>query len=161
LIALAERHDGWVVGFGDEVWWSRLAQPRLHTWGGQAWRLVEKRRAKSDPEPKALACSGLLRSDTEEMLLRLVSGRSVSRVTTEFLTWVLGRLAADGKRVLVLVSRQRRLAHLARGAVLDSGAQPAGQARGRGARARMPVADQEPVAEPDRAALGAWQARDC
>jgi hypothetical protein len=31
-MALALGHPDWVVGFQDEVWWSRLAQPNLHTW---------------------------------------------------------------------------------------------------------------------------------
>ena len=47
---------------GDEVWWSRLAQPALHTWApdGQALRLVEQARPKADLDPKALAYYGLL-----------------------------------------------------------------------------------------------------
>jgi hypothetical protein len=46
-----------VVGYADEVWWSRLAQPHLHTWTeGQPLRLVAKPVTKGDPEPKALAC---------------------------------------------------------------------------------------------------------
>jgi hypothetical protein len=28
LIRLAEQHEDWLLGFEDEVWWSRLAQPR-------------------------------------------------------------------------------------------------------------------------------------
>ena len=32
LIRLAAAHSEWVLGFADEVWWSRLAQPELHTW---------------------------------------------------------------------------------------------------------------------------------
>jgi len=102
-MALAARHPDWVVGFGDEVWWSRLAQPRLHAWGEAALRLVEKARAKADTDPKALACYGLLREDTGQVLLRFVQGRPVSGVTTEFLAWVAERLAAEGKRVLVLI----------------------------------------------------------
>jgi hypothetical protein len=31
LIRWAEAHPEWVLGYVDEVWWSRLAQPRLHT----------------------------------------------------------------------------------------------------------------------------------
>src|SRR5205085_9936993 len=33
LIGLAARHPAWVVGYADEVWWSRLAQPAMHAWG--------------------------------------------------------------------------------------------------------------------------------
>jgi len=32
LIQRAMAHPAWALGFGDEVWWSRLAQPNQHTW---------------------------------------------------------------------------------------------------------------------------------
>jgi hypothetical protein len=92
------------LGFEDEVWFSRLAQPNLHAWTDQtAVRLVEKEADKADRDKKALACYGLLRSDTGQMLLRFVAGRPVSHVTTTFLAWLLRRLAADGKTALLMV----------------------------------------------------------
>ena len=104
LIRLAAAHPGWVVGFADECWWSRLAQPALHAWAaGVPLRLRESARPAGDTDPKALACYGLLRADTGELLLRFVAGRPVSQVTEDFLAWVCERLAAQGKRVLVLV----------------------------------------------------------
>src|SRR4051794_11939444 len=103
LIRLAARHPDWVVGYADEVWWSRLAQPAIHAWG--TLRLETKARAKDDPQPKALACYGLLRTDQDRVLLRFVEGRPVSRITTDFLAWGADRLAEDGKRVWVLVGR--------------------------------------------------------
>ena len=35
---------GWVVGFLDETWWSRLARPALNSWSdaGEPMRLVEQ-----------------------------------------------------------------------------------------------------------------------
>ena len=102
LIGLAARHPDWVVGYADEVWWSRLAQPAMHAWG-ETLRLHAKARAKDDPRPQALACYGLLRTDQDRVLLRFVEGRPVSRVTTAFLAWGAGRLAEEGKRVWVLV----------------------------------------------------------
>ena len=66
-------------------------------------RLHAKARAKDDPQPKALACYGLLRTDQDRVLLRFVEGRPVSRVTTAFLAWGADRLAAEGTRVWVLV----------------------------------------------------------
>ena len=50
------------MGFLDEVWWSRLAQPEQHRWVEEAerTRLQELERAKDDPDPKALACYGVL-----------------------------------------------------------------------------------------------------
>ena len=98
---MAARHPDWVVGYADEVWWSRLAQPAMHAWG--TLRLHARARAKDDAQPKALACYGLLRTDQDRVLLRFVEGRPVSRVTTAFLAWGADRLAAEGKRVWVLV----------------------------------------------------------
>jgi len=94
-----------VLGYEDEVWWSRLAQPRLCAWADkeETVRLQEHAAERTDHEPKALACYGLLRMDTKAMLLRFVEGRPLSSVTTQFLAWCCERLAEEGKRVLVLV----------------------------------------------------------
>lgn len=58
---------------------------------------------RDDPEPEALACSGLWLPERERMLLRFVAGRPVSGVTCAFLAWVAERLAAEGVRVPALV----------------------------------------------------------
>ena len=88
----------------DEVWFSRLAQPTLHTWtAGEALRLGLHPADRTDPEPKALACYGLWLPAQERMFLRFVEGRPVSPVTCAFLAWVAEPLAADGVRVLALV----------------------------------------------------------
>ncbi|MDQ5851891.1 MAG: IS630 family transposase, partial [Chloroflexota bacterium] len=52
LIRLACAHPTWAVGFLDEVWWSRLAQPAQHRWVDEAeiTRLEELERAKDDPD---------------------------------------------------------------------------------------------------------------
>jgi hypothetical protein len=101
---LAAQHPAWVLGFADETWWSRLAQPALHSWSAdKPLRLVEQVWPKGDRAPKALACYGLLRTDTHEVLLRFVDGRPVSHVTTAFLAWLCQRLATERKRVLVLL----------------------------------------------------------
>jgi hypothetical protein len=105
LIRLAAAHPDWVLGFQDETWWSRLALPAMHAWTSEdrALRLVEPTVPKGDPDPKALSCYGLLRADTGRMMVRFVSGRPVSQVTEEFLAWACDRLAAEGKRALLLV----------------------------------------------------------
>jgi hypothetical protein len=104
LICLAERHPDWVLGYQDEVWWSRLARPDPHAWSGsEPMRLHQRPADAEDREPKALACYGLLRGDTGGMLLRFVDGRPVSQVTEEFLAWACERLASEGKRALLLI----------------------------------------------------------
>jgi DDE superfamily endonuclease len=84
-----------------------VKQPSLHTWTDEPTRLVEQSVANDDPDPKALACYGLfLRpagDDPEELWLRFVDGRPVSGITTQFLADCCARLAARGKRALLLV----------------------------------------------------------
>jgi transposase len=104
LIQLCETQEEWVLGFLDEVWWSRLAQPQLKSWTeDKSLRLLEKERNKADSDPKALCCYGLLRADVDQVLLRFVDGRPVSQVTIDFLEWVCGRLVQSDKKVFVLV----------------------------------------------------------
>ena len=111
MIRLATTHPDWALGFADEVWWSRVAQPAVRAWTatGQPLRLVEQTVAKG--EAKALACYGLLArwweeptDDPDEVLwLRFVAGRPLSGVTTQYLAWCCERLAAAGKTALLLV----------------------------------------------------------
>jgi hypothetical protein len=106
---LAIGHPTWGLGFADEVWWSRLAQPDQHGWVAphEGIRLQELARAKDDPDPKALACYGLLLrrrpEHADQMLLRFVDGRPVSTVTIDFLAWSCERLAAQGITGLLLI----------------------------------------------------------
>jgi hypothetical protein len=48
LMRLALAHPDWVLGFEDEVWWSRLARPALSSWvlADQPPRLIEQTVAK-------------------------------------------------------------------------------------------------------------------
>ena len=97
------------MGFVDEVWWSRLAQPNLHTWTGPhtELRLLEKQLPPDDADPKALACYGVLLRGTarlpDQVWVRFASGQPVSGLTTQFLTWCCTKLAAAGLRVWVLI----------------------------------------------------------
>jgi hypothetical protein len=82
----------WALGFLDEVWWSRLAQPALHAWTpadqSSGLHLVEQAAAPDDPDPKALACYGALvchPARPEQLWLRFVDGLPVSAVTIQFL----------------------------------------------------------------------------
>jgi hypothetical protein len=112
LIRRWTSHPQWLLGFEDETWWSRLARPSLHAWteAGAPLRLQELTVPKDDPEPKALACYGLLVRERDQAgnvreaaWLRFVDGRPVSPVTIEFLDWCLAKAAAAGKEALLLV----------------------------------------------------------
>ena len=106
---MAFDHPTWAVGFLDEVWWSRLAQPEQHRWVADAdrTRLEELARAKDDPDPKALACSGVLvrrhPHHADQLLLRFVDGRPVSAVTCNFLAGCSERLAQQGVTAWLLI----------------------------------------------------------
>jgi hypothetical protein len=111
LIALAERHPEYALGFQDEVWWSRVTQPTLRAWADadSALRLVDQTAPKDDPDRKALACYGLLVScpaapDTlpEQVWLRFVEDRPISAVTTQYLAWCCAQLGQLGKTALLM-----------------------------------------------------------
>ncbi|MDQ4063012.1 MAG: hypothetical protein M3122_03755 [Actinomycetota bacterium] len=69
---LSESNKGWVVGFEDETWWSRLALPSMHhAWSadGEPSRLVQRSiTKKDDPDPKKAisSCYGLYLPELEE-----------------------------------------------------------------------------------------------
>lgn len=101
-----------MLGFADEVWWSRVAAPAVRAWTatGQPLRLVEQAVARE--EPKALACYGLLTrwwdgpaaaDPAGALWLRFVDGRPISGVTIQYLAWCCAKLAAAGKTALLLV----------------------------------------------------------
>ena len=98
----------WALGCGDAGWWSRLAQPNHHGWTDAAAtdKLQELSRPTDDPEPTALACDGLLlrpgRLQADQRWLRLVTGRPVSAVTSDFLAWCSAQLAVQGFTALLL-----------------------------------------------------------
>ena len=106
---LAATHPDWVLGVEDAVGWSRVSQPHVSAWTatGQPLRLVEQSVAKADPDPKALACYGLLVRQAggvpDRMWLRFVDGRPVSARTSQFLDWCCARLDALGKTAVLLV----------------------------------------------------------
>lgn len=106
---MAKQHADWALGFADEPWWSRIARPQLHTWAtaeAGPLRLVEQDVAATDPDPKALACYGVLVRPTAQdecIWLRFVDGRPVSAITEQFLGWCCGKLEQAGMRVWVLI----------------------------------------------------------
>lgn len=105
LIRLSERHPDWIVGFLDEVWWSRLADPLLHSWAadGDPLHLVEKTADQAENDPKAIACYGVYLRAQAQMLVRFVEQRPVSDITCQFLEWVCEQMRQMGKRVMPLI----------------------------------------------------------
>jgi hypothetical protein len=109
LIQRAMTHLTWALGCGDEVWWSRLAQPDQH--GGMdpeaTPKLQELTPPTHAPAPTALACDGLLvrpgLAQADDLWLRFVTGRPVSAVTIAFLAWCSARLAAQGFTALLWI----------------------------------------------------------
>lgn len=105
LLSLSEQHSDWILGFLDEVWWSRLHDPMMHTWAeaGKPLQLVEKTADKAETDPKAIACYGVYLRSQAQMLLRFVEQRPVSEITCQFLEWVVEQVKAMGKRVMPLI----------------------------------------------------------
>ena len=76
LIRLASRRPDWVLGFEDEVWWSRLARPAFNAWtDGRPLKVALLKGDQDDPDPDAIACYGILRNDTHKVHRRPVPGR--------------------------------------------------------------------------------------
>ena len=112
MIAWASWQPDWATGFLDEVWWSRFSRPRMRAWQSEKApvRLVGQSWQKGDPDPKALACYGVLwqkgppqEPDRSQIWLRFVTGRPVSAITIAFLEYCCERLAAQGKRNWLLI----------------------------------------------------------
>jgi len=163
LIRLAQAHPVWALGFADEVWWSRVAVPVVRTWTatGQPLRLVEQ--AVANGEQWALACyRALMRwwpapDDTpaEAMWVRFVDGRPLSGVTTQFLAWCYAKLAEGGKRALLVWDNASW--HLSQPPRAWIAAHNRAARCEGGAYHRLPLADEESLAQPDRAKVDARQ----
>jgi hypothetical protein len=141
LIAWACVQPDWAIGFLDEVWWSRFALPRMHAWQSEdrPARLIEQAWKKGDPDPKALACHGVLWQEgipddpvREQMWLRFVTGRPVSDISIQFLDCCCERLAKQGKRAWLLIWDNARLSCEQDRAHLDTPTQFPGASSGQG-----------------------------
>lgn len=103
-IAAAAARSDWVLGFPDECWWTRPAQPNLSSGtGGDPLRLGANARDPKGGGPEAVACYGVRRADTGGMMPRFCDGRPVRATTGDFRGWVCRERAAEGKKVFVLV----------------------------------------------------------
>ncbi len=81
----------------------------MHSWteGDTPLRLIEKVLPNDDPDPKALACYGVLLRATptrpEQLWLRFAVGQPVRALTIQFLPWCCDRLATLDTKALLLV----------------------------------------------------------
>jgi hypothetical protein len=112
LLSWTSQQPNWAIGFLDQVWWSRFALPKAHAWQDKEdpVRCSEQSWQKGDPDAKALACAGVLGQRgavdapiRDQMLLRVVAGRPVSGITTQFLAWCCSKLEAQGKTGWLLI----------------------------------------------------------
>jgi transposase len=105
LISLSEKNPDWILGFMDEVWWSRLHDPMMNSWTqeGNPVRLIEKTKDKTETEPKAIACYGVYLRSQSQRLVPFVEQRPVSEITCQFLAWLTQQVSEMGKRVLPLI----------------------------------------------------------
>ncbi len=154
LIRLAATHPDWVLGFQDECWWSRLAQPNLHAWAGTSrCRLQELAvmvQAVTRGPTGGWLATGCCGATPAGCCCVLWDGRPVSQVTTDYLAWVCGELLREGKQALLLVWGTTPLGTSVSVCVPGSRSITGGPSgRGWGAAARVPPAEQESVAELD------------
>jgi transposase len=93
------------VVYQDEVWWSRLAQPQLHSWATaqHPLQVEELSKDKHDPDALALGCYGALRESNSALLLRFVQPRPVGKATIAYLSWLAEQLGKQGVRRVVVV----------------------------------------------------------
>jgi hypothetical protein len=104
LIEVSAKHADWVLGFVDEVWWSRLQRSRMQAWAdGPPLKMHVLKADDRDPDPIAICCYGMLRNDTKKVMLRFAEDRPVGEVTALFLEWVCQRLHEEGKKRLIVI----------------------------------------------------------
>jgi hypothetical protein len=104
LIEVSAKHPDWVLGFVDEVWWSRLQRPRMEAWSdGPPLKMQVLTADDNDPDPIAICCYGMLRNDTKKVMLRFAEDRPVSDITAQFLGWVCQMLQEEGKTRLIAI----------------------------------------------------------
>lgn len=88
----------------DECWFSRFAQPQMHTFAkeGTNLRLVQREPAKKEAN-KAIACFGAVCDQTKERYFSLAEGQPNSARSIAFLAALLDLAQARCKRVLIVI----------------------------------------------------------
>lgn len=94
----------WLLLDQDECWFSRFAQPGLHSWApsGEPVRLVERQPVPGEPD-QAIACFGAVRQDTAERFLFFCEGQPNTDTVILMLQRLLPVAASEGKRVLAII----------------------------------------------------------
>jgi transposase len=104
LLRLSADHPEWAIGFEDEVWWSRIAQPKVRAWtDGPPLKVQVLKSEDGDPDADAIACYGFYRYDTRKVGVRFVEGRPSGEITAQFLEWLCRGAGQEGKKVLVVI----------------------------------------------------------
>ena len=100
----AAQQNDWLLVDQDECWFSRFAQPAMHTFAqaGENLRLVERIPATTEPD-KAIACFGAVSQLTQERWLYFADGQPNSDSTILFLKALLAIAKQQAKRVLVVI----------------------------------------------------------
>jgi hypothetical protein len=145
----------WALGFGDAGWWSRLAQPHQHCWteAEAQHQLQELTPPREDPDPKALACYGLLvrpqPQQADQRWRRFVAGRPVRAVTIDLLVGCSAQLATQGFTALRLIwdNASWHRSHAVQHWMRQHNHQVKRGSRRRALR-RLPVAQQKSMAQP-------------
>lgn len=88
----------------DECWFSRFAQPQMHTFAndGEEERLVQRDPEKGESD-KAIACYGAVCDQTQKRFFSFADGQPNSDKSIAFLTTLLAAAKAGSKRVLVVI----------------------------------------------------------
>jgi transposase len=158
LLRVSADHPEWAIGFEDEVWWSRIAQPKVRAWtGGPPLKVQVLKPEDGDPDPDAIACYGFYRYDTRKVTVRFVEGRPVGDLTAQFLEWLCREVAREEKKVLVVIWDGPSWHAAEAVAGVGGWAEPTRRAEGGGAGGPLRTAGDEPVAEQHRAVLDARQ----
>lgn len=100
----AKQRSDWMLVEQDECWFSRFAQPAMHTFteAGANLRLVERVPEPSETE-KAIACYGAICQQSRQRYFYLAGGQPNSGKTLAMLQALLEEARSKAKKVLVVL----------------------------------------------------------
>ena len=102
--AWAKQHHDWLLVEQDECWFSRFAQPAMHTFAeiNDNLRLVQRTPHHNEPD-QAIACFGAVCQRTRQRWLSFADGQPNSDKTIQFVQALLKVAKSQAKRVLVII----------------------------------------------------------